>query len=61
MNISKPGKGIIFTVPLTSATTFLSGVLKKDDESQPKITKENESYMTNEHQYELIITIITFT
>ena len=59
MNISKPGKGIMFTVPLTSATSFLSGIVKKDDETQPKISKEKDFYMTNEHQYELVITIIT--
>lgn len=58
MNISKPGKGIMFTVSLTSATAFLSGMLKNDDENQPKITKENEC-MSYEHEYELIITIIT--
>ena len=59
MNISKPGKGIMFTIPMTSTTAFLSGLLKRDDENQPKIVKENEVYMSGEHQYELIITIIT--
>jgi len=59
INISKPGKGIMFTVPLTSTTAFLSGLLKRDDENQPKIAKESEIYMSGEHQYELIITIIT--
>ncbi|MBR2387533.1 MAG: P-II family nitrogen regulator [Clostridia bacterium] len=59
INISKPGKGIMFTVPLTSATSFLSGIVKKDDETQPKITKEKDFYMSSEHQYELVITIIT--
>ena len=58
MSISKPGKGIMFTVSLTSATAFLSGMIKKDDENQPKITKENQN-MSCEHEYELIITIIT--
>ena len=58
MSISKPGRGIMFTVPLTSATAFLSGMIKNDDENQPKITKENEC-MSCEHEYELIITIIT--
>ena len=59
MNISKPGKGIMFTVPLTSATSFLSDIVKKDDATQPKITKEKDFYMANEHQFELVITIIT--
>ena len=59
MIISKPGKGIMFTIPMTSTTAFLSGLLKRDDENQPKIVKENEVYMSGEHQYELIITIIT--
>ncbi len=58
INISKPGKGIIFTVPLTSATAFLKGVLERDDQNQPKISKESEEFMS-EHKYELIITIIT--
>lgn len=59
MNISKPGTGIMFSVPMTSATAFLTGLLARDDENQPKITKESENTMTGEHQYELIITIIT--
>ena len=58
MSISKPGKGIMFTISLTSATAFLSGMLKNDDQNQPKIIKENEC-MSCEHEYELIITIIT--
>ena len=58
MSISKPGKGIMFTISLTSATAFLSGMLKNDDQNQPKIIKENEC-MSCEHEYELIITLIT--
>jgi nitrogen regulatory protein PII len=59
LNLSKPGTGIMFAVPMTSTTAFLSGLLSRDDESQPKITKESELSMQSEHQYELIITIIT--
>ena len=58
MNISKPGKGIIFTVPMTSATAFLAALIDKDNKNHPKITKEDNAAMT-ENKYELIITIVT--
>jgi len=58
MNISKPGKGIIFTVPMTSATAFLAALIDKDNKNHPKITKEDNAAMT-ENKYELIMTIVT--
>lgn len=59
MHISKPGKGILFSVPMSSSTAFLAGLVDRDDKNHPKISKESEEYMSNEHNYELIITIIT--
>ena len=59
-NISRPGKGIIFTVPMSSATAFLAGLVNNDDQNQPKISvaKEKNENMSD-YKYELIITIIT--
>ena len=58
MNISKPGKGIMFSVPLTSATAFLVGLMDKDNNMEAAEQKGREFEMA-EHEYELIITIIT--
>ena len=58
MNLSKPGKGIIFSVPVTSATAFLAG-LAENDGGNLDITKESELRMAREHDHELIVTIIT--
>lgn len=59
-NISKPGKGIIFTVPASSATAFLAGLVERDDKNQPKITADKEKKENmSDYKYELIITIIT--
>lgn len=57
-NISNPGKGIIFTIPTSSATAFLAGLVERDDKNQPKISKEKKEKMSD-YKYELIITIIT--
>ncbi len=58
MNLSKPGKGIIFSVPVTSATAFLAGIVCKEESAEA--SKESEFKMPeNKHQHELIITIIT--
>lgn len=66
MHISKPGTGILFSIPVTSATAFLAGLIDKDtkkylDDTANEIdaTKERELPMANEHEHELIITIIT--
>ncbi len=58
MNLSKPGKGIIFSVPVTSATAFLAGIVCNEESEEA--SKESEQKMPeNKHQHELIITIIT--
>lgn len=58
MHISKPGKGIMFSVPLTSATAFLVGLMDKDNDMETAEQKGREFEMA-QHEYELIITIIT--
>lgn len=58
MNISKPGKGIMFSVPLTSATAFLAGLMDREENIAAAAQKGREFEMA-EHEYELIITIIT--
>ena len=59
MQLSKPGKGIIFSVPVSSMTSFLAELIDRDDNNNTKISKESELKMSREHQHELIITIIT--
>jgi len=58
MHLSKPGTGIMFSVPVTSATAFISNLITKDDEKNA-ISKESDEYMAAEHTHELIVTIIT--
>ena len=58
LHLSKPGKGIIFSVPVTSATAFLAQ-LAAHDHGSTNVTKESEQIMAQEHGHELIITIIT--
>ena len=58
MNISKPGKGIMFSVPLTGATAFLVGLTEKMNANDTADEKGCEPEMA-EHEFELIITIIT--
>lgn len=58
MHISKPGKGIVFSVPLTSATAFLVGLMDKNNNNEAAEEKGRDFEMA-EHEYELIITIIT--
>lgn len=58
MNISKPGKGIMFSVPLTGATAFLVGLAEQMNNIETADEKGCEPEMA-EHEYELIITIIT--
>lgn len=56
MNISKPGKGIMFSVPLTGATAFLVGLM---DSENTNTAQKGRDFEMAEHEYELIITIIT--
>ncbi len=58
LQITKPGRGIVFTVPMTSATAFLVGLSDADTEKNSHPKKECELAMA-QHEYELIITIIT--
>lgn len=59
MQISKPGYGIIFSVPLTGATAFLAGLAEQDNIKNSIPAEERELKMTQQHEYELIISIIT--
>ncbi|MBR3704792.1 MAG: hypothetical protein IKM11_04850 [Oscillospiraceae bacterium] len=56
MNISKPGKGIMFSVPLTGATAFLVGLM---DSENTNTAQKGRDFEMAEHEFELIITIIT--
>lgn len=56
MHISKPGKGIMFSVPLTGATAFLVGLM---DSENTNTAQKGRDFEMAEHEYELIITIIT--
>lgn len=58
MNIKKPGTGIMFSVPLTSATAFLVGLMHHEEKNEAAQQKGRETKMA-EHEFELIITIIT--
>lgn len=59
MNISKPGRGIMFSVPITSATSSIATILDRDNTKYKNELKESEIDMPQEHEYELVITIIT--
>lgn len=59
MHLSKPGKGIIFSVPVSSMTAFLANLIEVDSKNNTDISKECELKMSQEHQHELIVTIIT--
>ena len=56
MNISKPGKGIMFSVPLTGATAFLAGLT---DSGTTDAAQKGRDFEMAQHEYELIITIVT--
>ena len=56
MNISKPGKGIMFSVPLTGATAFLAGLT---DSGATDATQKGRDFEMAQHEFELIITIVT--
>ena len=58
MNISKPGKGIMFSVPLTGATAFLVGLMNQEI-NNTTAERKGRDFEVAEHEYELIITIIT--
>ncbi|MBR2926355.1 MAG: hypothetical protein IKC31_02115 [Clostridia bacterium] len=58
LQITKPGRGIVFSVPMTSATAFLVSLTNADTEKNSDPEKECELAMA-QHEYELIITIVT--
>lgn len=55
MQLSKPGRGIIFSIPVSSMTAFLAELIDRDGRTNNEITKESELKMS----HELIVTIIT--
>lgn len=59
MHISKPGTGILFSVPVTGATAFLAGLIDKNDKMQTTEKKAGEIPMVNQHEHELILTIVS--
>ena len=56
MHISKPGKGIMFSIPLTGATAFLVGLT---DSGTTDAAQKGRDFEMAQHEYELIITIVT--
>ena len=56
MNISKPGKGIMFSIPLTGATAFLVGLT---DSGTTDAAQKGRDFEMAQHEFELIITIVT--
>ncbi|WP_410496918.1 P-II family nitrogen regulator [Cellulosilyticum sp. ST5] len=59
MYIKKPGKGIAFSVPVSSMTSFLSSIVEADSTKNTELIKEDELNMADGYQHELIISIIT--
>lgn len=58
MDLRKAGKGIAFSVPISSMSRFLSTIVELDDARMGSL-KEEEPTMSAEYPYELIISIIT--
>ena len=56
LHIGKPGTGILFSVPVTGATAFLAGLTAQNTQS---LKKDGEIPMVNEHDHELILTIVS--
>lgn len=59
MDLRKAGKGIAFSVPISSMSRFLSTIVELDSTKNIPISKEDEPSMPGEYPYELIISIIT--
>ena len=59
MDLRKAGKGIAFSVPISSMSRFLSTIVELDSTKNLQASKEDEPSMPGEYQYELIISIIT--
>ena len=58
LHISKPGTGILISLPVTGATAFLAGLINPDWKLQTQ-EKEGGVPMVNEHDHELILTIVS--
>ena len=59
MDLRKAGKGIAFSVPISSMSRFLSSIVELDSTRNSQTLKEDEPNMPAEYPYELIISIIT--
>jgi len=59
MDLRKAGKGIAFSVPISSMSRFLSTMIELNDTKNMQALKEDEPSMPSEYPYELIISIIT--
>ncbi len=59
LQLSEPGRGIIFSVPISSMTAFLAELIRRDGEKYTENSKESEQKMSADYQHELIVAIIT--
>ena len=59
MHLDKPGKGIAFSISISSMSTFLSSLIELDHMQNIKEVKEDDCIMANTHPNELIIAIVT--
>lgn len=59
LHLKKPGKGIAFSVPISSMTRFLSSLIETNHFKDSFLQKEEEQHMPISYQHELIITIVT--
>jgi len=57
LNLKKPGRGILFTIPLSGASSHLPKVLCKEDGSLPS-TESEETKMEDAIRYDLILVIV---
>lgn len=59
LQLSEPGRGIIFSVPISSMTAFLAELIRRDGEKYTENSKGSEQKMSADYQHELIVAIIT--
>lgn len=59
MQLDQPGRGIAFSIPISSMSTFLSSLIELDHTQNTKLSKEDHSIMAHTYTHELIVTIIT--
>lgn len=58
LSMDKPGRGIVFSVPVSSMTAFLAELTEKSSVGIESAEKE-ENNMSAEFEHELIVTIVT--